>query len=445
MSRLRSAFFITFYMNINKLYSYYKLCSAISIDSRIINKNEMFFALKGDNFDGNQYALQALEKGCKYAVVDDENLKNNKNCLLVDNVEATLQELAKHHRKTLNIPTIAITGSNGKTTTKELTAAVLSKQYKTWFTKGNLNNHIGVPLTLLSMPDNTEIAIIEMGANHIGEIDFLCNIALPDFGIITNVGKAHLEGFGTFENIMKTKAELYRFIEKFGKFSFFNSDNNYLKNMLKKGQFVSYGTDRNDFVFGRNIIAKPFLEFEWSKKENPKWNKVKTQLTGAYNFENAMAAVCIGTYFNVTSEKIKNALSEYIPQNNRSQLIYSAKNKILLDAYNANPASMKVAIDNFNEIEGKNKVLIIGEMKELGKESRKEHELLLELINAINFDKCFLIGKEFQSLTFEYPKYIWFETIIQLSDHLKKNLLSEKFIFIKGSRGNQLEKILKEI
>ena len=430
-------------MNINNLYTLYKQCRSISTDSRKIEKDDIFFALKGDSFDGNKYVLQALENGCKYAIIDDAKLKNNKNCIYVNDVLTTMQDLARHHRKKLNIPILAITGSNGKTTTKELTATVLSKKFKVWFTKGNLNNHIGVPLTLLNMPTDTEFAVIEMGASHINEIEFLCNIALPDYGLITNVGKAHLEGFGSFENIMKTKAELYRFIETNGKIIFINSCNSYLIEMLKNGKCVSYGVNDCDLVIGRNATAKPLLEFEWSKTNNENWNKVKTQLPGIYNYENAMAAVCIGTFFDISAEDINNALSEYLPQNNRSQLINTTKNRILLDAYNANPNSMKAALANFKEMEGKNKILIIGEMKELGEDSHKEHKLVLEQINSMTFDNCFLVGGEFESLKIDLPKYSRFETVNHLSDYLQKNIISDKLIFLKGSRGNQLEKLLE--
>ena len=430
-------------MQIDLLYTLYKQCKSVSTDSRKIIKNSMFFALKGGNFDGNKFAVQALKNGCKYAIIDEVSLKNEINCIYVEDVLTTLQKLAKHHRNMLKIPLIAITGTNGKTTTKELTAAVLSKKFKIWFTKGNFNNHIGVPLTLLNMPHDTEIAIIEMGANHIGEIDFLCNIALPNFGLITNVGKAHLEGFGSFENIMKTKAELYRFIETKGKLCFINSENKYLINMLKSGKCVRYGTKDDGLVKGRNVSAKPLLEFEWKKNNNENWNHVKTKLIGDYNYENALAAVCIATYFNVAEEHINYALSEYIPENNRSQQITTSKNRILLDAYNANPSSMSVALSNFERIDAKNKVLIIGGMQELGIDSQKEHDTLLEQIKTMNFDFCFLVGNEFENYKFDNQKFNWFEDVKHLSDYLQKQTISDKFILLKGSRSNELEKILE--
>jgi len=424
------------------LYNIFKQCSLVTTDSRKIEKDALFFALKGDNFDGNKFALSALENGCKYAVVDDVQLKDTSNCIYVPDTLKALQELAQHYRKTFKIPVIGITGSNGKTTTKELIASVLASKYKVWNTKGNFNNHIGVPLTLLSMPENTEIAIIEMGANHKGEIDFLCNIALPDFGLITNVGKAHLEGFGSFQGVMETKSELYRFIETNGSLCFMNIDNKFLKTMIKDCKYISYGSSETTFITGRNVKAEPYLEFEWSEIKSNTWNKVKTNLTGIYNFENALAAVCVATYFNVPNHLINNALSEYIPQNNRSQLIDTLHNKVLLDAYNANPDSMNVALHNFNEMNNLHKVLILGEMNELGNESYKEHETLMKHIKTMNIDMCFLTGNEFKSFQSYQDNCKWFETVNHLSDYLQKEPISDKLILIKGSRSNRLEILL---
>ena len=430
-------------MTIESLYQIFKQCTSVITDSRIKEKNALFFALKGENFDGNKFVSQALENGCKYAVVDDENLSDTPNCIYVPDTLKTLQELARHHRKTFKIPVIGITGTNGKTTTKELTAAVLASKYKIWNTQGNFNNHIGVPLTLLSMPENTEIAIIEMGASHKGEIDFLCNIALPDFGLITNVGKAHLEGFGSFEGVMETKSELYRYIKSNGSLCFLNTDNNYLKSLIKDCKYVGYGSSDTSLVTGRNVKSEPFLEFEWSEKESKIGNKVKTNLTGIYNFENALSAICIATYFNVPDHLINNALSEYTPHNNRSQLINTKYNKVLLDAYNANPDSMKVALQNFNKMPDIHKVLILGEMNELGLVSYQEHAILLEQINTMDFDDCFLIGNEFKSFQ-SFPKNIkWFESVGYLSAYLQKEPITDKLILIKGSRSNRLENLVE--
>ena len=433
-------------MKIEQIYRYFKECSSVSTDSRNCQKNALFFALKGDNFDGNKFAIKALEMGCKYAIVDEPDLMKNKNIIHVEDTLKTLHELALYHRKTFKIPVIGITGSNGKTTTKELTAATLAQKYKVWFTKGNLNNHIGVPLTILNMPEDTEIAVIEMGANHKGEIDFLCNIALPDFGLITNVGKAHLEGFGSFEGVMKTKSELYHFIEQNGKLVFLNIDNNFLKSMLKNGKYEGYSSNKTAFVSGRYSKAEPFLEFEWKEKNLNAWNKVKTKITGIYNYENVLAAICIATYFNVPAQLINNALSEYTPRNNRSQLINTQQNKILLDAYNANPESMKASLQNFMNIELPHKVLIIGEMRELGKDSYREHEILLEQIKKMKKDECFLVGNEFKHFFQSLPQNCkWFESVEHLSEYLEKYPLIDKFILIKGSRNNKLEKSVERL
>lgn len=429
-------------MTTEKLYDIFKQYPVITTDSRKCAKDALFFALRGENFDGNKFALQALENGCKYAVVDDPSLEKNPSCIYVRDTLKALQQLALYHRKMFKIPVIGITGTNGKTTTKELTAAVLSSKFKVWYTKGNFNNHIGVPLTLLEMPENTEIAIIEMGANHKGEIDFLCNIALPNFGLITNVGKAHLEGFGSFEGVMETKSELYRFIEKNGIINFLNFDNSFLKTMMGEGKYLSYGASKIACIIGQNVKAEPFLEFEWCDKSVKTWHKVKTNLTGIYNFENALAAICIASHFKVPEQLINNALSEYIPQNHRSQLINTKHNKVIIDAYNANPDSMKVALYSFDKMENPHKVLIIGEMKELGKDSYKEHEVILEQIKTMNVDECFLTGDEFKHFQPLPENCKWFESANHISDYLKIYPLFDKLILIKGSRPNKLEVLL---
>ena len=433
-------------MKIKHLYDIFKQCASVITDSRNCKRDAMFFALKGENFDGNKYAVQALNDGCKYAVVDDASLSGiSDSILVVDDALATLQKLASYHRQMLNAKIIGITGTNGKTTTKELISSVLSEKYKIWFTQGNLNNHIGVPLTLLSMPDDTEIGVIEMGANHKGEIEFLCNIAQPDLGLITNVGKAHLEGFGSFEGVMETKAELYKHLYNKQFPAFININNNHLKKMIGEGKFISYGTSPDAYIMGQNAQASPNLQFEWKQNGSETWEHTKTKLTGIYNFENALAAVCIGTYFDVAAENINKALSEYTPVNNRSQLITTNRNKVLMDAYNANPDSMNAALQNFDAIDFPKKILILGGMKELGNDSNKEHESLLKQIAETNIDSCYLVGNEFKPLLSEYKHYKWFESTIQLTDYLNQHPINNALILIKGSRSNKLETVLERL
>ncbi|MDR2927254.1 MAG: UDP-N-acetylmuramoyl-tripeptide--D-alanyl-D-alanine ligase [Cytophagaceae bacterium] len=429
-------------MEIANLYNIYKECSSVSTDSRNCTANALFFALKGDTFDGNQYALKALDSGCKYAVVDAVELKNRADCIYVDDSLKTLQQLAAYHRKTLGIPIIAITGTNGKTTTKELTAAVLSKKLKVRYTQGNLNNHIGVPLTLLAMTSNTEIGIVEMGANHIGEIAFLCTIAKPDYGLITNVGKAHLEGFGSLEGVMSAKGELYKYL--FGKKApvFVNADNHLLMKMIAEKEHIGYGTTLNASASGRNIHAAPLLQFEWKKRDAEVWENVETQLTGDYNFENAMAAICIGNYFDIAPRLINEALANYTPSNNRSQLVLTVRNKVLMDAYNANPSSMKVALDNFDKMTASRKILILGGMKELGDESYNEHKILMERIEKLNAATTYLVGSEFAPFDVHQQTCRTFESANLLIDYFKENPVTDALILVKGSRTNRLEDMM---
>ena len=433
-------------MEIKHLYDIFKQCNSVTTDSRNCKRDAMFFALKGDNFDGNKYAVQALNDGCKYAVVDDASLAGiSDSIFIVDDVLTALQQLASYHRQTLNAKIIGITGTNGKTTTKELISSVLSKKYKVWFTQGNLNNHIGVPLTLLSMPTDTEIGVIEMGANHIGEIDFLCRIAQPDLGMITNVGKAHLEGFGSFEGVMEAKAELYKYLNRKQSPTFININNNYLIKMFGDGKSISYGTSSDTYITGQNAQASPNLEFEWKRNKSETWEHTKTKLTGIYNFENALAAVCIGAYFDVADVDINNALSEYTPVNNRSQLISTNRNKVFMDAYNANPDSMNAALRNFGAIDFPKKIVILGGMKELGKDSYKEHENLLKQIVEINVVSCYLVGNEFTPFLSEYKHYNWFESTTQLCEYLSQNPVDDALILVKGSRSNKLETVLERL
>ena len=391
----------------------------------------MFFALKGDNFNGNTFALEALENGAKYVVIDEGNYAQHDNCILVENVLHTLQALASHHRKVLNIPIIALTGSNGKTTTKELINAVLSTTYKTSATKGNLNNHIGVPLTLLEFTNATEIGIVEMGANHQKEIEFLANIALPDYGLITNFGKAHLEGFGSIEGVIKGKSELYDHLKSHNKIIFVNKND--------KTQLEQAGDYKNVISFGSNMAllsAQPFVTIKYNNTET------ETHLTGAYNYNNLAVAIAIGNYFKVDDDSISKAIANYIPSNNRSQIIEKGSNKIILDAYNANPTSMMAALDNFGNIEGPEKVAILGDMFELGDTSEIEHQSISDYSQKFNIKHVFLVGKHFFRTQNSNNNIKRFESFEDLKTELVSNPLKNKYLLIKGSRGMALERVL---
>lgn len=409
-----------------KLYTSYYL---VDTDTRNIRKNTIFFALKGDNFNGNKFAEEALKLGAAHSVVDEEKYKTSDRIILVDNVLETLQELASYHRNLLNIPIIGLTGSNGKTTTKELINCVLSKKYKTTATKGNLNNHIGVPLTLLSMTPETEIGIVEMGANHRKEIDFLCNICKPDFGYITNFGKAHLEGFGSIEGVIKGKSELYSYLEKNNKLAFVNPDDIIQVERTKNINTIQFNKDKLSF-----LEVNPFVSLQFKN------HKIQSNLIGKYNYTNIAAAITIGEYFTVSEENIKAAIESYIPTNNRSQIIETASNKIILDAYNANPTSMKAALESFYLSKESKKTVILGDMFELGTESLKEHQAINNLASKLNFENVLLIGENF-GLT--DSKNHQFKTFHQLKDYLLANSLKGQTILIKGSRGMKLERVLE--
>ena len=421
-------------MNISELHKLFLESTGVNTDTRKIKNGEIYFALKGDNFDGNKYAEAAIDAGAKYTIVDNLNYKLSKNYILVDDVLKTLQNLANYHRKIFNIPVIGITGTNGKTTTKELIYAVLSTKYNTHATVGNLNNHIGVPLTLLSINNKTEIAIVEMGANHPKEIDFLCNIAEPNFGIITNIGKAHLEGFGSFDGIINTKKELYNYIIKNKNLLFINSDDELLMSLSSSNNVKYYGTENTANINGEIINSSPFVNFKFNES-----NTIKTNLIGDYNFYNALAAAAIGKYFKVETKDIELALSNYQPDNMRSQFKETANNKIIIDAYNANPTSMENAIINFKNIDSENKVIIIGDMLELGKYSNEEHSKVIDLINKLKFTEVYLVGDEFYKLDSNFNK---FETNIELIEFLQKNEINNSFILLKGSRGIKLETLI---
>lgn len=424
-------------MKIQELHNLFKSSTGITTDSRNCQYDSIFFALKGASFDGNNYATTALEKGCSYAVVD-RMVGTDKRLILVDNVLATLQDLARYHRSLYDIPVIAITGTNGKTTTKELTNAVLRRKYNVLCTQGNLNNHIGVPLTLLNLRHDHDMAIIEMGANHPGEIAELCSIANPNYGIITNVGKAHLEGFGSFMGVIQTKSELYRYLEHNNDKIFVNSDNHFLMTALNGyGNIIQYNINSISMLPDRTMIA-----YRCSH------GVVETHLCGDYNFENIMAAITIGQHFKVASNDIHHAISDYVPSNNRSQVTKTAKNTLIVDAYNANPTSMTASIRNFSRIEcpGMLKVAILGDMWELGSESKSEHRTIIEMLRNSRIERIILVGSEFAAAlkeihSIEYIRH--YDTRQELEQILQHNPINNATILIKGSRGMALEKLIE--
>ncbi len=427
-------------MNITELYEVYKEHPSVQTDTRKLKKGDIFFALKGPNFNGNKFAQKAIAEGASYAVIDQEKFQLTDKTILVDDVLITLQQLAKHHRQQFNIPFIAITGSNGKTTTKELIHSVLSTTYTTYTTEGNLNNHIGIPLTLLKLKDNAEMAVIEMGANHIGEIASYCEIALPTHGLITNCGKAHLEGFGSEEGVRKAKGELFDYLRTLTHgYAFVMWDYEYLQKMSKGiSGIIKYGTRGDAHVIGRVLKNDPFLEAEIIQGLDEK--EIKTQLIGEYNLPNVLAAITVGKFFKVPEPKIKSGIENYTPSNSRSQLVEKGTNKIILDAYNANPSSMKLAIENFSKMPG-DKVLILGSMAELGKESENEHVVLVEQIKNYNWRDVALVGNEFQKTHHPFHQF-------KNSEEVKNWLLKRKFenvkILIKGSRSMRMEKAIEK-
>ncbi len=423
---------------IEKLYHIFKEYPQITTDSRNIPARSIFFALKGESFDGNVFASQALADGAAYAVIDNEKYLQD-NCFLVEDVLETLQKLANHHRKQLNFPILAITGSNGKTTTKELINAVLSQQYKVVSTKGNLNNHIGVPLTLLSFTQETEIGIVEMGANHPGEIKTLCSIAEPDYGIITNIGKAHLEGFGGFEGVIRTKNELYQWLRQHNGKAITNKDNKLLMELVSGIDCVTYGKSEQADTQGILKENTGFLRLDWQDKAGNS-HVLSTHLVGDYNFENVLAAVCVGNIFNIEAARINKAIESYMPSNSRSQAINTLHNFVILDAYNANPTSMRAAIENFLQLKAEKKMVILGDMLELGKESLEEHTQIRKLLEQSNFDITILVGKEFSSL--KNNPFHTFSTSEHAKEYLAQKNITNYHILIKGSRGVKMENVL---
>jgi UDP-N-acetylmuramoyl-tripeptide--D-alanyl-D-alanine ligase len=438
-------------LTIPDLYKHYLQHPSVQTDTRKLRPGDIFFALKGDNFNGNHFALRALELGAAYAIIDEDvdvsNLpaaRHGSKLIKVDNVLETLQQLATFHREQFSnlsrpfgISFIAITGSNGKTTTKELIHAVLSSQYKTYTTEGNLNNHIGVPLTILKIKSDAQMAVIEMGANHQKEIEGYCKIAQPTHGVISNVGKAHLEGFGGIEGVKKGKGELYDFIRSHNGVVFAFDDYDYLHEMSKGIQQISWYGTKNGEVTGNVKASEPFLEVAITKGSS--FNTIKTNLVGDYNLPNILCAVAVGKYFNVPDEKIRYAIENYAPSNSRSQLIEIGSNKIILDAYNANPSSMKAAIENFKHIHSENKILVLGGMMELGNESLHEHEDLVKLIRQNNFENVILVGGNFKTI---YKSYIYFDKAEQAAAYIKQQNFHNVYLLVKGSRSMQMEKVL---
>ena len=427
-------------MDISGLYRIFLSHPVVTTDSRSIPLNSIFFALKGANFNGNAYAAEALSKGAEFAVIDQQEFATGNQYIVVPDVLLTLQQLARYHRDQLGLPILAITGTNGKTTTKELIAAVLSKKFEVNFTQGNLNNHIGVPLTILSMNQHTEFGVVEMGANHPGEIQILCEIANPDLGLITNIGKAHLEGFGSFEGVIQTKTELYDFLKEKGGKCFLNADNPLLVQKAKDLEQITYGKSTAYFMAGEQVGTDNYLVI---KVLFPKgWLFLKSKLVGDYNFENLLAAACVGKYFKIDPLQIRKALAEYTPSNNRSQLIRKEKNTIIMDAYNANPTSMMAALLNFANQKSDKKLIILGDMLELGETSGEEHQAIVDFIENQNFSNVFLVGPQFMN-TSDKTKKEKFDNVELLTNYLKTQPIENKFILIKGSRGIHLEKILE--
>ena len=421
------------------LYEKFKQHPSVQTDTRKLKTGDLYFALKGPNFNGNLFALDALKAGASYVVVDEsiaDHAMSDEKVLQVDDALTTLQALAKHHREQFKIPFIGITGSNGKTTTKELIAAVLSSHFITYTTQGNLNNHIGVPLTLLSIQSDAQMAVIEMGANHLHEIASYCQYAKPNFGLITNCGKAHLEGFGSVEGVKKGKGELFDFLRSNKGTAFVMSDYDYLQNMSNGiSEVITYGTTQGT-IQGIALNHNGMLHVHGLHGFE---GVIKTQLVGDYNLPNVLAAITIGTYFKVPFSKIKNAIEQYAPSNSRSQLLIWNSNQVILDAYNANPSSMKVAIENFATIEADQKVMLLGGMKELGEESLQEHQQIIQLIKKHQWTKVVLVGGDFKHC---HEDFLYFENAMDAKKWLTEQHFSNHHILIKGSRGIQMEQVI---
>ncbi len=427
-------------MQIQELYSIFKQHPSIQTDTRKLQPGDLFFALKGPAFNGNHFAKQALETGAAYAVIDEPLDFNDDRLIFTVDTLQTLQQLAKYHRNQFSIPFIAITGSNGKTTTKELVNEVLSTTYKTYTTKGNLNNHIGVPLTILSIRQDAEIAVIEMGANHLKEIEGYCQYTMPTHGIITNCGKAHLEGFGGLDGVKKGKGELFDYLRATGGTAFIMNDYDYLKDMSRGILHVKTYGSLDAVLTGIADKTNEFLQVELTNGMGIK--KVITNLVGEYNLPNVLAAISVGKFFNVPEDAIKMALENYVPSNSRSQLIEKGNNKIILDAYNANPTSMKAAIENFSKMEGADRILLLGGMMELGDESLEEHQAIVSLIKQYNWKAVVLVGGDFDKTM---DSYIHFHNSAEAGEWLQKQHFENAKILVKGSRSIQMEKVLETL
>lgn len=424
-------------MQTEELYRIYLQNPSVQTDTRKLKPGDIFFALKGENFNGNSFAKQAIDSGASYAVIDEKEFEIPGRTIVVEDVLTSLQQLAKHHRQQFSIPFFAITGSNGKTTTKELIHAVLSTTYKTYTTEGNLNNHIGIPLTLLKIKSDAELAIVEMGANHIGEIASYCRIVLPTHGLITNCGKAHLEGFGSKEGVRKGKGELYDHLRTNKGTAFVMWDYDYLKEMSQGiAEVITYGTHDSE-IEGDIMASDPFLQVKF--KKGTAISEIQTHLVGGYNLPNVLAAVAAGKYFKVADEKISNAIGNYVPSNNRSQWIRIGTNDIILDAYNANPSSMKQAIDNFSKMHAPNKILVLGSMAELGAESAVEHRSLVELIKKNDWKNVILVGGNFEPISSPYK---WFADSAKAGEWIKGQNFQNCTLLVKGSRSMQMEKAI---
>ena len=432
-------------MTIEEIYSRFVECEGVTVDSRRCSAGLMFFALKGERFDGNMFVREALEQGCRYAVTDDSSLSDpsDKRIILVDDVLTALQRLAAFHRRRLGTVVIGITGTNGKTTTKELTNAVMSTTYNVLCTQGNLNNSIGVPLTVLGLKPEHEYAVIEMGASHPGDINELVEVCQPDYGLVTNVGKAHLSGFGSFEGVKRTKGELYDWLRGHGGTAFVNRDNEHLQQMSSGLPLIEYGKPWQDglLVEGEVIECNPFVRFRW-RCRGGEWHEVQTRLIGAYNVDNALAAITVGLRFGVPEERASEAVAGYVPQNNRSQLTETGHNCLIVDAYNANPTSMAAAIENFSMIQASDKMLILGDMRELGDVSRQEHARIVEMLKEKGFSSVWLVGEEFAAVA-EGCGYRLFTDADAVNSALMSEPVSGKTILVKGSNSIGLTKTLK--
>lgn len=430
-------------MEIASLYHIFQQHPQITTDSRNCKEDSVFFALKGASFNGNAFAGQALNEGCAYAVIDEPAYKDEANprLILVDDCLKTLQQLANYHRRQLGTRIIGVTGTNGKTTTKELISSVLAQKYNVLYTQGNLNNHIGVPLTLLRLTAEHDIAVVEMGANHPGEIDFLVHIAEPDYGIITNVGKAHLEGFGSFEGVIKTKGELYDYLRtKPESIVFIHNDNPYLNGIAHDLNLVRYGKPDNKAVLSANgevTECAPFLAFRW-RVGNTEWHSVQTHLIGAYNLDNMLAAAAIGLYFGVPADRVDEALADYIPQNNRSQLKETATNRLIVDAYNANPTSMMAALTNFRDMKVAPKMAVLGDMKELGAGSQEEHRKVVDFLQECRFEDVWLVGEQFAGV---HSSFRTFADVEEVKNAIRECVPQGYYILIKGSNSMKLSQL----